>query len=354
MCAVRLRSDEHPTVVSFFRQCVRSIAEQQTPLDEPLYLAMSGARAHAIDTTLWDFRCVNVKPDERDEVWRQFVGYKRLIDRVEHDYAGRLDDVWLLFSDGDDLWSPTRYKIVKQYVNEWHNDSGVTTIVDAMVTKNVDENEATTFTCAHDVDDGLRRRRIVTETSVTAVQEYTNFCVRFYIAREFFAKFSIVLDAAVVDRFFATFVATYGHEQYRSLRYYSDSWEYFYRQHHTSVSRENLVGFSNGVSTIIHEQCNRNVDLLVFLGCYSDNREQKQLLTHTLSRQPMIEKNVAALIISSMAQRLCWWKLVAAPSIGVESITLSVMKLTNECIHADSSLRNAIFLAIQQFSNSKS
>jgi len=244
MCAARLRANESRSTMRYFRQMLHSIGAQHRQLDEPLYLAASGERAHSFDGGTLPFRVVAVRPDDRAHVWPQFVAYNHAIARARADYGDRWENVWLMFTDADDLWSPNRYTSTLEAVDEGAPHADVYFVVDASSVHNVDEEDAASFVNANDVNVGIADGRISVKVGMRDLQEYTNLCVRSAVVEEFFERYGTLVECAYIDRLFVRFVMTYGGEDGRSLRYEPiGGWSYFYRHHDqslTSLSRASL------------------------------------------------------------------------------------------------------------------
>lgn len=330
MCAARLRADEAQTTVAYFRHWMRSIREQTVSLDEPLYLAMSGARAHRIDLSSSSVDVCVERPDDVDEVWPQFIGYRHLVERVAVEYAQRLDSVWVFFSDADDMWAPTRYEQLRRTVERAHTNRRVTSVIDATATRNVRLDDAHTYRSTDDVERGIRERTVETQRHVHYPHEYLNVCARFSVVRDFFEQYEPILSLSFADRFFFTFVSGYhgatGDDTSLMSMWYDRgdaTWSYFYRQHAASTSSEYVA---LATEHDIVEQNRRNIDFFVHT-CFHpwpSNRNAKlDEMLHAIDHD---DAN-ATLVSSGIVERLEWWRHVAAPAIGDRRASAAVERL---------------------------
>lgn len=327
-CAVRLREDESRAVVRYFRQFKRSVKEQSVTLDQPLYLGASGARAQRIDVANWRCDVRLVTPNDVDVVWPQFVAYRQVVERIARDYADVLERVWLFFSDADDLWAPTRYEEMCAMVEQVQSYERCSAIVDTLRVANRQKDDAPHFASADDVTAGISDGRVECVERVRAAQEYTQYCVRFAIVREFFERFEAVLSSAYADIFFNAFVGTYrGADGYVSAKFTAVSWCYFYRQHADSLTAE-CEGIDHllGTREELIERMERNVDMIVWLGLSYRNgaKEQEKLIDKIVhSFQECESRAVAACSVAATASRVAWWRGVA-PGIGHAQLSRSV------------------------------
>ena len=120
-----------------FRELLRSIKNQKEYPDK-IFISISS------DILLTDFIneinnlniILNIEVSVKDIKLTQFQHYKSLVDVIKKTYKD-LDDIWIMFSDDDDLWHRQRTQEYKDRVTKFKDDKDVTLIKSVTYAENI-------------------------------------------------------------------------------------------------------------------------------------------------------------------------------------------------------------------------
>lgn len=233
---------KEPRRLEFFKQLLKSIQDQELPLDG---LFISSYIDPSLQTDIQELlrgisstgTKVHILKQKRPK--RQFVQIKELSDRVDKVFpCPQNTESFILFSDDDDLWHPTRTK--HYYRISTDADSTLFPMLSAICMREsteIDKFEYPTVcsnhpeaTCAADVDRLIECGCLSFKFNQSDLYEYHEYAVRRYVLREFLTENAwIVNNNRFADMRFRYFIATYKVGIMRTAHYIPDQWLYYYR-----------------------------------------------------------------------------------------------------------------------------
>jgi hypothetical protein len=268
--------------------CVASIAAQ-TVSPSTTIIGLCGSRAlQARDSVM---RTFNADAPERlrvltvDGVLSQFQMYARLLQEVPE--ALSQGDVWLAFSDDDDLWDECRVALYERALSTAppvHLSQTACVCVPTLARNVREETPDMPLTAllrspVH-VRAGIARGAVTVATRehLGPPDEYVCYLVRRTLLADFLREYAAYLeDVDVIDVLFSRYVRTYERMPHTLFAFNNDAtrpnFMYFYRQHATSMS----VRPANGSKLTLPLAMRRNIDASVVSAAGRDLHDEEQL-----------------------------------------------------------------------------
>ena len=169
----------------------------------------------------------------------QFENYQRLsnIDNIR-------DDDWVMFSDDDDIWHPSRVHEYANCIGVFHDQPNVSSVsgyhcihlfnTEGYITKlKINDKDST----PEDVDKIAAQNKLKMTMSPEGKGDYVIYCVRYRLFKDFFKMLPythVNLKHHQCDMLFSDFVRTYKHDQgYMNININQSTtggcWMYYYR-----------------------------------------------------------------------------------------------------------------------------